>query len=36
MPLKQYQERVVNEVRVYLDALAKELAAGNIRRLSHP
>ena len=31
MPLKQYQERVVNEVRVYLDALAKELTDGNIR-----
>ncbi|MBU0717830.1 MAG: DEAD/DEAH box helicase family protein, partial [Planctomycetes bacterium] len=31
MQLKQYQERVVNEVRVYLDALAKELADGNTR-----
>ena len=31
MPLKQYQERVVNEVHVYLNALAKELTDGNIR-----
>lgn len=31
MPLKQFQERVVNEVRVYLDALAKELADGNVK-----
>lgn len=31
MQLKQYQERVVNEVRVYLDALAKEIADGNTR-----
>lgn len=31
MPLKQYQERVVNEVRVYLNALAQELADGNVK-----
>lgn len=31
MPLKQYQERVVAETRVYLKALAEELAKGNTR-----
>lgn len=31
MQLKQYQEQVVNEVRVYLDALDRELAAGNVK-----
>ena len=29
MQLKKYQERVVKEVRVYLDALGREIANGN-------
>ena len=29
MELKRYQERTINEVRVYLEELARQQAAGN-------
>jgi hypothetical protein len=31
MPLKHYQERVLREVAIFLEALAAQQAAGNVK-----